>query len=53
MKTIIYDEMNKQDSIRIIKEELKGIEVSDIALIIEFLNRLAQIEYDNYVKTSQ
>lgn len=45
--------MNKQDSIRIIKEELTSIQVSDIAAIMEFLNKLAQIEYDNYKKSNQ
>lgn len=42
--------MNKQDSIRTIKEELTSIQVTEIALIIEFLNKLAQIEYDNHKK---
>jgi len=45
--------MNKQDSIRTIKEELADVPSTDITLIIEFLNRLAQIEYENYMKSNQ
>lgn len=42
--------MNKEDSIRTINEELPGIQASDIALIVNLLNKLAQIEYENYMK---
>lgn len=45
--------MNKQDSIRTIKEELADVPRTDITLIINLLNKLAQIEYDNYMKSSQ
>ena len=45
--------MNKQDSIRTIKEELADVPSTDITLIINLLNKLAQIEYDNYVKLNQ
>lgn len=45
--------MNKENSIRTIKEELLGIQASDIALIVNLLNKLAQIEYDNYMKLNQ
>lgn len=49
----MYDGMNKENSIRTIKEELLGIQASDIALIVNLLNKLAQIEYDNYMKLNQ
>ncbi|NNJ54655.1 MAG: hypothetical protein HKP14_00910 [Bacteroidia bacterium] len=45
--------MNKQDSIRTIKSELEYVPTRDIELIISLLNKLAQIEYDNYMKSSQ
>ena len=45
--------MNKQDLIRTIKKELADVPSTDITLIISLLNKLAQIEYDNYMKSSQ
>ena len=45
--------MNKEDSIKTIKSELSDVSIGDVALIIEFLNRLAQIEYENYMKSNQ